>query len=83
MPNYKQYGKRRISSLQPHFIDSLKDLPFFAKNITYFTSLLNLLLFKKTADMNSFVNFGLSLHLADCHSVTMPALLPHTRTAIC
>ena len=27
--------------------------------------------------MNSFVNFGLSLHLADCHSVTMPALLPH------
>ncbi len=27
--------------------------------------------------MNSFVNFGLSMHLADCHSVTMPALLPH------
>ena len=27
--------------------------------------------------MNSFVFFGLSLHLADCHSVTMPALLPH------
>ena len=27
--------------------------------------------------MNSFVNFGLSLHLAACHSVTMPALLPH------
>ena len=26
--------------------------------------------------MNSFVNFGLSLHLADCQSVTMPALLP-------
>ena len=27
--------------------------------------------------MNSFVNVGISLHLADCHSVTMPALLPH------
>ena len=27
--------------------------------------------------MNSFVFFGLSLHLAACHSVTMPALLPH------
>ena len=26
--------------------------------------------------MNSFVNFGLSLHLADCHSVAMHALLP-------
>jgi len=23
------------------------------------------------------LNSGLSLHLADCHSVTMPALLPH------
>ena len=28
--------------------------------------------------MNSFVNFGLSLHLAVCHSVTMPALLPRS-----
>jgi hypothetical protein len=27
--------------------------------------------------MNSFINFGLSLHLADCHSVAMPVLLPH------
>ncbi len=27
--------------------------------------------------MNSFVISGISLHLADCHSVTMPALLPH------
>ena len=26
--------------------------------------------------MNSFVNVGLSLHLAGCHSVTMLALLP-------
>lgn len=26
--------------------------------------------------MNSFVNSGLSLHLAVCQSVTMPALLP-------
>ena len=31
----------------------------------------------KKVDMNSFVISGLSLHLADCHSVTMPALLPH------
>ena len=23
------------------------------------------------------LNFGLSLQMADCHSVTMPALLPH------
>ncbi len=27
--------------------------------------------------MNSFINFGRSLHLADCHSVAMPVLLPH------
>ena len=26
--------------------------------------------------MNSFVKFGISLHLAACQSVTMPALLP-------
>ena len=26
--------------------------------------------------MNSFVNYGLSLHLAICQLVTMPALLP-------
>ena len=30
----------------------------------------------KKADMNSFAIFGISLHLADCQSVTMPALLP-------
>jgi len=28
--------------------------------------------------MNSFVIIGISLHLAACHSVTMPALLPHS-----
>ena len=27
--------------------------------------------------MNSFVISGISLHLAACHSVTMPALLSH------
>ena len=35
------------------------------------------LLILKRVDMNSFVFFGISLHLAACHSVTMPALLPH------